>query len=71
MGVEGLRFVITGSATGIGEATARVAAAKGASVMVSDLNDEGGQQLAKEIQSAGGTAEYTHCDVTEPSRSKR
>ena len=50
MSVEGLRFVITGSATGIGEATARVAAARGASVMVTDVNDEGGEQVAKEIQ---------------------
>jgi len=33
MGVEGLRFVITGAATGIGEATAKVAASKGASVV--------------------------------------
>lgn len=66
MGVEGLRFVITGSATGIGEATAKVAASKGASVMVSDLNDEGGQAVAEEIKSSGGVAEYTHCDVTNP-----
>lgn len=65
MSVEGLRFVITGSATGIGAATARVAAGKGARVMVSDLNDEGGQGVVEEIRSAGGEAEYQHCDVTD------
>ena len=66
MGVEGLRFVITGSATGIGEATAKVAAAKGAKVMVSDLNDDMGQAVVDAIRADGGTAEYTHCDVTDP-----
>lgn len=65
MGIEGLRFVITGSGSGIGAATARVAAAKGAKVMVSDLDDAAGQVVAEEIRAAGGTAEYTHCDVTD------
>jgi NAD(P)-dependent dehydrogenase (short-subunit alcohol dehydrogenase family) len=65
MGVEGLRFVITGSATGIGEATARVAAAKGAKVVVSDLNDDKGEGVAASIREAGGEAVYQHCDVTD------
>ncbi|MGI9625089.1 MAG: SDR family NAD(P)-dependent oxidoreductase [Acidimicrobiales bacterium] len=66
MGVEGLRFVITGSATGIGEATARVAASKGAKVMVSDLNDDLGEAVAQSIRDDGGDAAYQHCDVTNP-----
>jgi NAD(P)-dependent dehydrogenase (short-subunit alcohol dehydrogenase family) len=66
MGVEGMRFVITGSATGIGEATARLAASKGAKVMVSDLNDEQGQGVAQSIRDDGGEAAYQHCDVTNP-----
>lgn len=68
MGVEGLRFVITGSATGIGEATAKVAASKGAKVVVSDLDDDNGEKVASEIRDAGGDAVYQHCDVTEPSQ---
>ena len=66
MGVEGLRFVITGSATGIGAATAKVAAGKGARVMVSDLDDAGGEAVAAEIRDGGGDAQFTHCDVTNP-----
>jgi NAD(P)-dependent dehydrogenase (short-subunit alcohol dehydrogenase family) len=66
MGVEGLRFVITGSATGIGEATAKLAASKGAKVMVSDLNDREGEAVAQAIRDAGGEAAYQHCDVTDP-----
>lgn len=65
MSVEGLRFVITGSGTGIGAATARLAASKGASVMVTDMNDDNGRAVAQEITDAGGKAEYQHCDVTD------
>jgi NAD(P)-dependent dehydrogenase (short-subunit alcohol dehydrogenase family) len=70
MSVEGLRFVITGSGTGIGAATARLAASKGAQVMVTDMNDDTGQAVADEIRSAGGQAEYQHCDVTDADQVK-
>lgn len=70
MGVEGLRFVITGSGTGIGAATAVLAASKGARVMVTDLNDENGEAVVAQIRDAGGEAEYHHCDVTDPDQVK-
>src|SRR5210317_194914 len=70
MGVEGLRFVITGSAVGIGAGTARLAAARGAKVVVSDMNDADGQALAEEICAAGGEAIYQHCDVTDEEQVK-
>lgn len=68
MSIEGTRFVITGSAAGIGAATARVAASKGAHVMVSDLasSAEAGGQVVAEIRAAGGTAAFHVCDVTDP-----
>lgn len=66
MNVAGLRFVITGAARGIGAATARTAAARGASVMVADFDDEAGQQTVEEIRAAGGQAFYHHCDVSDP-----
>lgn len=65
MGVENLRFVITGSGSGIGAATAKVAASKGAKVMVSDMNDANGEAIVEEIRSEGGEASYQHCDVTD------
>ena len=65
MGVSGLRFVITGSAVGIGAGTARLAASRGARVVVSDMNDVQGEALVKEIRAAGGEAIYRHCDVTD------
>jgi NAD(P)-dependent dehydrogenase (short-subunit alcohol dehydrogenase family) len=51
--------VVTGSASGLGAATARALAAKGVKVAILDLNEALGQQVASEI---GGT--YARCDVT-------
>ncbi len=64
MNVQNLRMVITGGAVGIGAGTARLAASKGAKVVISDLNDEAGSELAQEIVAAGGDAIYQHADVT-------
>jgi NAD(P)-dependent dehydrogenase (short-subunit alcohol dehydrogenase family) len=70
-GVEGLRFVITGSARGIGAATAETSAARGASVMVSDVDDDAGNETVARIRAAGGTAAYQHCDVSRPDEVRR
>lgn len=70
MGVEGLRFVITGGAVGIGAGTARLAASRGARVVVADMNDAPGQALVDEIRAAGGEAVYQHCDVTDEQQVK-
>ena len=52
MDIKGLSAVVTGGASGLGAATARMLAAKGAKVALFDLNAEAGEALAKEI---GGT----------------
>ncbi len=51
--------VVTGGASGLGEATSRLLAERGADVIIADLNAEKGEALAKEI---GGT--FMICDVT-------
>lgn len=65
MNIEDLRFVITGSGKGIGAETARVAAAAGAKVMLSDVDHDAGEATAAEIRDAGGDAHYTPCDVSD------
>jgi NAD(P)-dependent dehydrogenase (short-subunit alcohol dehydrogenase family) len=65
MTIQGMRFVITGSGAGIGAGTAKLAASRGARVMVSDMNDDNGQAVVEEILAAGGEAVYQHCDVTD------
>jgi NAD(P)-dependent dehydrogenase (short-subunit alcohol dehydrogenase family) len=51
--------VITGGASGIGEASVRLFAAEGAEVVIADVQDERGGRLASELG-----AEYVHADVT-------
>lgn len=55
--------IITGSAAGIGRGAARLFAAEGAHVIVSDLNREAGEATAAEIRAAGHQATFCHCDV--------
>ncbi len=57
--LEGKVAVITGGASGIGEASVRLFAAEGAEMVVADVQDERGGRLASELG-----AEYVHADVT-------
>jgi NAD(P)-dependent dehydrogenase (short-subunit alcohol dehydrogenase family) len=59
MQIKNTIFLITGGASGLGAATAQMAAANGAKVVIADLQAEAGEKLAKEI---GG--KYCKCDVT-------
>ena len=62
---------ISGGASGIGEATARLFAEEGASVAIADVRDELGDQLAADIRSAGRIAAYSKCDVSDTSQVKQ
>jgi NAD(P)-dependent dehydrogenase (short-subunit alcohol dehydrogenase family) len=55
--------VVTGSGGGIGRATAQEMARRGAKVVVTDVNDETGNQTVGLIEEAGGEAVFVHCDV--------
>lgn len=65
--LEGKIAIITGGASGIGEAHARVFAAEGAKVVISDVQDELGEGVATAISSDGGDAMFVHQDVTSES----
>lgn len=58
--MAGKTAIVTGAASGLGEATARLLAAEGASVLLADIDDERGRAVADEL---GGDAEFVHCDV--------
>ena len=58
--------VITGAGSGIGRATAIAFASAGAKVVVSDINDEGGQATVNQIKQGGGEATFVRCNVAEP-----
>jgi meso-butanediol dehydrogenase/(S,S)-butanediol dehydrogenase/diacetyl reductase len=55
--------LISGSASGIGEASARTFAREGASLVVADVNVEGGHRVVKEIREAGGKAEFVETNI--------
>lgn len=59
MDISGVAAIVTGGASGLGAATARRLAAKGARVLVADLQDEQGEAIAAELN--GG---FVHTDVT-------
>ena len=57
--------VITGAAGGIGAATARLLAERGARIVLADLDRNAVQRLAREIDSSGGTAVGLHVDLAD------
>ncbi len=58
--------IITGAARGIGKATAELFAREGARVVVTDIDQDRGEQAAAEIRSGGGEAMFFPVDVTQP-----
>ncbi|MEO7248545.1 MAG: SDR family oxidoreductase [Novosphingobium sp.] len=60
--LSGKVAIITGAASGIGRASAEAFVAEGARVVVADVNDEPGQELASRL---GDAALYRHADVSD------
>jgi NAD(P)-dependent dehydrogenase (short-subunit alcohol dehydrogenase family) len=55
--------LVTGAASGIGEAIARRLADEGAAVLVTDVQDDAGRAVCDDIVANGGKAQYAHLDV--------
>jgi len=62
--VDGKVAIVTGGASGIGAACATTLAREGAKVVVTDLDDTGGQSVVNKINGARGEAIFLHQDVT-------
>jgi NAD(P)-dependent dehydrogenase (short-subunit alcohol dehydrogenase family) len=61
--LDGKVAVITGAGKGIGRGIARRFAREGAAVVVAELDDAAGKQVAEDIEQAGGRAMFVHTDV--------
>jgi 3-oxoacyl-[acyl-carrier protein] reductase len=64
--IEGRVAIITGAASGMGRATARLFAEQGALVAASDLDGDAVGAVVDEIVTAGGRAGAYACDVSDP-----
>lgn len=62
MDIAGKVFIVTGGASGLGEGTARMLAAEGATVVIADLQSDKGEALATEL---GGGSVFVRCDVSQ------
>ena len=60
--LQGNVILVTGGAQGIGAATAKLCAARGARVIIADFKNDG-EQRAAEIRAEGGTADFLQTDV--------
>ena len=63
--VKGLTVIVTGAASGMGRATARVFAAEGANVAVTDVTEQGAKAVADDIVARGGSARAWALDVAD------
>ena len=61
MDLNGISAIVTGGASGLGEATVRSLAAKGAKVVIVDMNPDKGEAVAKDV---GGV--FARADVADP-----
>lgn len=64
-------FIVTGGASGLGAATARMLSANGAKVMIADLNKEAGDALASELSNrSAASAHFAETDVASEGSAK-
>jgi NAD(P)-dependent dehydrogenase (short-subunit alcohol dehydrogenase family) len=63
--------IVTGGSAGIGRATARLFAERGASVVVSDIDVAGGEETVRLITEDGGAAAFVEADVSDEEQVER
>lgn len=68
--LNGKVAIVTGAGSGIGKATAVVLAREGAKLVVSDIAEKSGEQVAADIRKAGGDAIFVKADSSRPEQNE-
>lgn len=63
--------LVTGAGSGIGRATAQRLASEGANVVVSDVDEDRGEDVVASIEANGGSATFVSADVADPKAIQR
>jgi NAD(P)-dependent dehydrogenase (short-subunit alcohol dehydrogenase family) len=66
--LDGQTALVTGSTSGIGQATAVALARLGAAVVITGRSTERGARVVKEIEADGGTARFVAADLSDPAQ---
>ena len=64
MRLENKVAIITGGGTGIGKETALLFAKEGAKIVITDINEQSGNEAVRDIQAIGGEALFIRHDVS-------
>jgi NAD(P)-dependent dehydrogenase (short-subunit alcohol dehydrogenase family) len=64
MSFDGKVGIVTGAGSGLGEASAKQLAERGARIVVADVNEAAAERVAAEIRAAGGQAAAFGCDIS-------
>jgi NAD(P)-dependent dehydrogenase (short-subunit alcohol dehydrogenase family) len=68
--LDGKVALITGGASGMGMVASELFASEGAKVVLTDVADDAGEQVAQKIRADGGDATYVHSDVSSEADAK-
>ena len=62
--LQGKRTIVTGGSSGIGRAICKLFASEGASLVIADIDNDGGQETLNEVLDDKGTAVFVNTDVS-------
>lgn len=68
--LENKTALVTGAGSGIGRAIAILYASAGARIVVSDINENGGEETVTQVKASGGDAIFVKADTSKPEESK-